>query len=154
MDFYLAAARGKGVGVFAGEEIAEGRLVFDYSGKEQNVAEIPSDFLPYAFQVDYDTYIVPPRGSVGWYINHSCNPNCVIDGRTRLVAARTIRTGEEVTVDYSTDTGWDGFEMVCSCREPGCRGTVKSYRNLDEETKKRYGRRIAPFLLDDNRRAV
>jgi len=101
----------KGMGVFAVARIEPGELVWDYQGKEEWISDIPEDVWQYTFQVDYDRYILPEKGSVGWYLNHSCEPSCVIIGRTRILALSTIEPGDEITFDYSTNVGWDGFTM-------------------------------------------
>jgi uncharacterized protein len=141
----------KGRGVFAAKRIEAGEEIWDYAGKEESIHDIPEDLWRYCFQVDYDTYVVPERGSVGWYINHSCEPNCVILGRTRVVALRRIEPGEEVTFDYSTNVGWDGFSMECACGAKGCRKVVKSYSHLPEALKGRYGACVSGFLLRPSR---
>ena len=59
-------------------------------------------------------------GNIARYINHSCTPNCytIVKGETIwIVAARTIRKGEELTYDYSTD-GPGHIQCRCS---PGCK---------------------------------
>jgi uncharacterized protein len=137
----------KGKGVFAAAAIEPGETVWDFEGKEEWIWEIPKEFWEYCFQVDYDRYVQPERGSPGWYINHSCSPNCAIMGRTRIVALRRIEPGEEVTFDYSTNVGWDGFKMKCKCGAPSCRKVVRSYQYLSPETKGRYGACVSPFLL-------
>jgi len=58
-------------------------------------------------------------GNLSRFINHSCRPNCwieVVDKTIWIRASRTIRHGEELTYDYSTD----GEQTIpCRCR-PGC----------------------------------
>jgi SET domain-containing protein len=39
--------------------------------------------------------------SIGWYLNHSPRPNVRISGMT-AETVRPIRSGEELTVDYSS----------------------------------------------------
>ena|ERR1035437_3337322 len=134
-------------GVFAARRIEPSELVWDYTGDERWIKDIPSELWPYCFQVDYDRYVVPEEGSAGWFMNHSCEPNCVIMGKSRVVALRRIEPGEEVTFDYSTNVGWDDFSMVCKCGATGCRKTVRSYRFLPEELKGHYGACISAFLL-------
>jgi uncharacterized protein len=143
----IAEAGPKGKGVFATARIDPGELVWDYEGMEQWISEIPEELWQFAFQVDYDRYIVPERESVGWYLNHSCAPNCVILGKTRIVALSTIEPGEEVTFDYSTNVGWDGFTMECRCGARGCRKVIRSYRYLSPELRGRYGACVSRFLL-------
>jgi SET domain-containing protein len=143
----VGEAGGKGKGVFAGKRIEPGELVWDYSGDEKWVKDIPSELWQYCFQVDYDRYVVPEKGSPGWFMNHSCEPNCVIMGRTKVVALRRIEPKEEVTFDYSTNVGWDGFSMECKCGLKGCRKIVRSYSSLPDELKGRYGACVSGFLL-------
>jgi uncharacterized protein len=140
-------AGAKGKGVFAAGRIEPGELVWDYAGEEKWINDIPPDLWRYCFQVDFDRYVVPEEGSAGWFMNHSCEPNCVILGDTRVVAHRRIEQGEELTFDYSTNVGWEGFSMECTCGSKGCRGTVKSYGHLPKALKGRYGACVSAFLL-------
>jgi uncharacterized protein len=138
----------KGKGVFAVARLEPGELVWDYEGKEQWISDIPEGVWQYTFQVDYDRYILPEEGSVGWYLNHSCEPSCVIIGRTRILALSTIESGDEVTFDYSTNVGWDGFTMQCRCGSKQCRRIIRSYRYLSPELRGRYGGCVSRFLLE------
>ncbi len=148
MQLVIKEAGAKGKGVFAQVTIQPGDLVVDYEGKEQWIWEIPEELWQYTFQVDYDRYILPERDSPGWYLNHSCEPNCVILGRTKVVALNKIEAGDEVTIDYSTNVGWDGFAMECRCGSFSCRRVVRSYRYLDRGLKLRYGACVSRFLLE------
>jgi uncharacterized protein len=143
----VGEAGSKGKGVFAVARLEPGDLVWDYAGEEKWIRDIPEELWRYAFQVDYDRYIVPEEGSPGWYLNHSCEPNCLIMGRTRVVALRTIEPGEEVTFDYSTNVGWDGFSMQCGCGAKSCRKVIRSYRYLSPQLKGSYGACVSAFLL-------
>ncbi len=143
----IGEAGPKGKGVFATRRIEPLDLVWDYAGEERWIKDIPKKLWRYCFQVDYDRYVMPEKGSPGWFMNHSCKPNCVIIGRTRIVALGRIEKGDEVTFDYSTNVGWDGFSMRCHCGTKECRGTVKSYKFLPDELKMRYGACVSSFLL-------
>ncbi len=145
MRIGMAGAKGKGV--FASKRIEPGELVWDYAGDERWIEEIPKMLWRCCFQVDYDKYVVPEKGSAGWFMNHSCEPNCVITGRTKVVALRRIEPGEELTFDYSTNVGWEGFSMPCRCGTKRCRKIVRSYGYLAEELKGRYGACVSEFLL-------
>lgn len=57
-------------------------------------------------------------------VNHSCEPNAILDisGETpMLVAIRDIEEGEEITVDYN-ETEKGGILIPCSCGSEKCRG--------------------------------
>jgi uncharacterized protein len=143
----IGDAGAKGRGVFAARTIEPGELVWDYAGDEKWIKDIAPELWQYCFQVDYDRYVVPKEGSAGWFMNHSCAPNCVIMGRTRIVALRRIDSREEVTFDYSTNVGWDGFSMECKCGTKACRKVVRSYKFLPRELKGHYGACVSSFLL-------
>jgi len=62
-----------------------------------------------------DTYIDTANSKKIRYINHNCSPNCEVeDGdekRLKLFAARKIKKGEELTIDYGYEEIYDG----CKC---------------------------------------
>ena len=138
---------GRGLGVFSLSGILKGSRVVRFYGKPRWIWDIPRWEWDHLYQIDYDRYLVPSAGSFGWSINHSCSPNCAVHGERDLVAIRNIAAGEELTFDYSTNVGWDGYLMVCSCGSKACRGTVTSYQRLGGEWKERYRGMVSPFLL-------
>jgi SET domain-containing protein len=59
-------------------------------------------------------------GNIGRFINPACRPNCyfqVVDKTIWIRASRLIRSGEELTYDYSTV---GDHTIRCRCR-PGCK---------------------------------
>ncbi len=147
----IGRAGDRGQGVFATTELPVSGVVIRYDGAVKWVWEIPSDLWPHCFQMDYDRYVLPREGSPGWYLNHSCEPNCVIEGAREIVAVRRILPGEELTIDYSTNVGWEGFEMECRCGSGSCRGVIRSYSFLDSALKTRYGSNVSKFLTSRRR---
>ena len=135
----------RGEGVFATRGIPASTKVATFRGTPRWIWDIPEYLWPHTFQVGYDRYVLPRRNSVGWLINHSCNPNCIISGMS-IVTKRKIRRGEELTFDYSSDVDWPGFRMACRCGSPNCRGVIRAYRFLPKKLKLRYGRHVAPFI--------
>jgi len=117
-----------GWGVYAAQTIEEDARIVEYKGQLISQAEAwrrEQRYLPrrriWIFTIDdrraRDAAV---GGNVGRYVNHACNPNCYTDvvGQTIwILAARRIRTGEELTYDYNTD-GAAG--IACLCR-PRCR---------------------------------
>ena len=53
------------------------------------------------------------------YANHSCNPNCGIKDKMKLVAIKSIKKDEEITFDYATLKL--RIKMQCQCGSPNCR---------------------------------
>ena len=76
--------------------------------------------------IDEDVHLVLPPATLAHFGNHSCEPNLWHDGPFNLVARRDIGAGEELTLDYGTNSGADGFTMQCDCGVPRCRGQVTS----------------------------
>ena len=146
VPFRIGDCGPKGRGVFATRLIPAATRVATYGGKTKWIWDIPQDKWPHTFQVGYDRYRVPKRNSVGWLINHSCDPNCVVSGMS-IVTARDVQRGEELTFDYSSDVDWPGFAMVCRCGSASCRGVVKAYRFIPRSVKLRYGSHVAPYIL-------
>ena len=103
-----------GVGVIAICAIPADTLVF--RGEDERVAWVRREEvrrMPKAIRalyedfgmVDGDMLGVPPslnRLSVGWYVNHSDEPNVAAGDDGRFRTLRRIREGEELTADYRT----------------------------------------------------
>ncbi|RYB02567.1 SET domain-containing protein-lysine N-methyltransferase [Lichenibacterium ramalinae] len=111
----LGVSPGLGVGVFALRDIPQGTNPF--RGETAALARIPAatveaiadpaarrmylDFCPLV-----DGHFLAPSSfnamTVSWYMNHSDRPNIACDPDLNFLAARPIRAGEELTVDYRT----------------------------------------------------
>jgi SET domain-containing protein len=98
----------QGIGVFTLAPIKKNQKI--PLSAENDARIIPESELARLPKV-YHQYHVPdveqnwwgPRDyhcmSIGWYLNHSKNPN--LDVATNFVAVRRIKKGEELTIDYS-----------------------------------------------------
>ena len=117
-------------GVYATEFIPAGRKVIEYTGERINRRETKRRAnereLTYLFTLDkYWTIDGSVDGSGAQYINHCCEPNLVariVRGHILYIAARDIRPGEELTVDYHFDA--DVEKVPCACGSVRCRGTI------------------------------
>ena len=76
--------------------------------------------------VDEDAHLVLPSGSVVHFCNHSCDPTAWHAGLYELTARRDLDLDEELTIDYGTHSGADGFVMTCRCGARECRGRISS----------------------------
>lgn len=87
-----------------------------------------------------------PDGYPVWrFMNHGCEPNVVLRGRT-FVAMRFVPAGEELTFDYDS-TEWDmASPFRCHCSSPFCRGTIRGYRHLSVVARQQL-KQVAPHLL-------
>jgi len=60
-------------------------------------------------------------------INHSCNPNCEVDGiglKLWIFALRNIQKGEELSYDYGFGYDKDYKQFVCKCGSNNCVGYI------------------------------
>lgn len=101
-----------GIGVFATHGIKSGTHLRLFGDKETiNLRSMsrPKEEVPEVFRnycMDRGNELICPldfgQMPVGWYLNHSKNPNAVPDNDYRWYAARDIASGEEVTIDYNS----------------------------------------------------
>jgi [histone H3]-lysine36 N-trimethyltransferase len=115
-------APGKGFGLFTNEDLKPGQFVYEYYGelislKELNrrMNESVSERHLYAMQLNSRTFLDSrKKGSIGRFINHSCEPNCQIEvwnscGRLHvgIFTTASIAASEELTFDYQVHTDTD-----------------------------------------------
>jgi SET domain-containing protein len=123
-------------GVYAQESIPANRKVIEYTGERVNRREAKrrgEGKFTYLFAVDnYWTLDGAVGGSGAEIINHSCEPNLVsrvMKGHVLYMSLRSIRPGEELTVDYHLD--WNPPVTPCQCGTPKCRGTLELKRRRE-----------------------
>ena len=112
-----------GRGIFANKDFKKGEIVVRHKLKELSSEEYNKLPLKEKRFVGIDGkkylfFLSPAR-----YVNHSCNPNTKVKGKTD-VAIRDIRKGEEITNYYKDDDVT--FKMVCNCGSKSCRGIIKN----------------------------
>jgi SET domain-containing protein len=125
------------VGVFALETIPRGKRIIEYTGERLTKAQVRRRFLrnlrigarrknAYFSRVNRRWIVDGAVGGTGAeLINHSCDPNISArraGGQILYFSRRTIRTGEELTVDYHYAK--DESKTPCRCGSPKCRGTM------------------------------
>jgi SET domain-containing protein len=113
-----------GRGVFATRTIPKNKRVIDYAGEKISNREslrrerrhIKRRHI-WCFKLTNRTVIdAGVGGNLARFINHSCQPNCYIEiekGTIWIRAAKTIRSGQELTYNYNTDG--EG-QIRCHCR--------------------------------------
>ncbi len=128
--------------MFASRAIARGEWIIEYAGERLTDAECEArsvDWVPgetyhtMFFEVSADLVIDGGTGgNASRFINHSCEPNCIVEiagERVHIHAARDIAPGEELTFDYAYE--WEARyppQMLeshrCVCGAPRCRGSI------------------------------
>ncbi len=127
-----------GLVLFAAEDIEGGQFVLEYATEKIRhvVADIREKCYKekgigdlYLFTLDQD-YVLDAahRGSMGRFINHSCNPNVtaridIVHNQKRIVfySKRKIRKSREITYDYCFGAEEEGKKVACLCKLSNCR---------------------------------
>ncbi len=144
-------AGGKGWGSFATTAIAAGETVACFGGWVVDGAKLSTfteDRQHRTIQVDADLYLVSgDTPEAGDMLNHSCEPNCGLQGTQLLVAMRDIAPGEELSFDYAMCDASDYDEFPCLCEAPGCRGVVTGSDWRDPSLQERYAGWFSPYIV-------
>ena len=115
----------KGMGAYVVEPIEAGETVAAFGGwlaDEAELRSLPAERISRTMQVDEHLYLVSGEsGDPGDYVNHSCTPNCGLDGG-----------------DY------DEFDCLCGSRD--CRGVVTGRDWQLPELQSRYAGWFSPYL--------
>jgi hypothetical protein len=146
----------KGLGLYAVRDLKKGDLI--YSDEEQpvrlatlqyvtenwNEREMRS-FHTYAWPLSADIYAIGDLDPSNWKpLNHSCDPNMMING-LQYIARRDIAYDEELTMDYATYDPTHSFSS-CWCGAVECRKTIQPNEYREEWFQKRYGTYVSPHV--------
>jgi uncharacterized protein len=112
-----------GLGLFAVATIAKGDIIVEYLGPR-----IPTSLAreldrrranKYLFEIDRRwTIDGKARSNLARYVNHACRPNAeavLLRGRMVYRAAKRIRPGEEITINYGEEHVQLYFHDGCKC---------------------------------------
>lgn len=128
---YLDRSIIHGIGLFADEDIPEGRVVWEFSAQvdlvfgkaewerllEYCAPESMEQIRKYSYKEGQRYYVCFDNAQ---FMNHDPARANVISGDTldSMVAARAIRTGEELLCDYFEYSDPDDYNL-CQIRRPG-----------------------------------
>jgi uncharacterized protein len=146
VHIWIGKSRIAGKGLFAGQDILKETIITRYSGTKiakaqsahalaQGNAYICS--LNARYDIDGNTLQNNAR-----YINHSCDPNCVLQTTGRalwVVALRDIREGEELTYQYNYVYDPERYtDFPCFCGAKTCVGYIVDARYWEVITQQNY----------------
>jgi uncharacterized protein len=141
-----------GKGMFATKLIKIGEIVFIHGGHiltrdEMFYSEVIGSYLP----LDDNFYIGAKNNKeekrVKLWVNHSCNPNCVIRGEITFIAMKNIQVGEELNIDYATVDN-EEYKFTCTCASVTCRKVITGFDWKLPEIQKKYQGFFARYLSD------
>ena len=122
-------------GLYASKNIKEGTKIIEYVGKIISNKEVEKNPK---FDNSKDIYLfdlnnkVSLDGDYNWntarLINHSCNPNCEVEGKGLklwISAIKNIKKGEELSYDYGFSYSKEDLKnFVCRCGSKKCCGYI------------------------------
>ena len=121
-------------GLCASKNISAGSRIIEYIGKIISNKEV--DKNP-KFDNTKDIYLFDINnrlsldGDYKWntarLINHSCNPNCEVEGKGSklwITAIKDIKKDEELSYDYGFSYDSDYKQFPCKCRSKNCVGYI------------------------------
>ena len=121
-------------GLYAKKDIAPGTRIIQYIGKlitkkqTENNDKFDNDKDIYLFNLNkrYDL-----DGDFKWntarLINHSCDPNCEVEGKGLklwIISIRDINKNEELTYDYGFSFDENYKDFPCKCGSKNCCGYI------------------------------
>jgi len=120
-----ADAAREGLGVFATKPFKAGECIGFFSGRETNVRSRMS------LQFGENFFVEPGETDPFRNLNHACDPSARFEGRD-LFAARALRPGDAITIDYNAHEDVLSAPFDCRCGAARCVGTVRGRRALSE----------------------
>jgi SET domain-containing protein len=136
----------QGKGLFSDVDIQRGEVLWEIVGEKIQHEYNPrlAAENPNWIGTGPEEWLMMGPGDIAIYLNHSCEPNVIVNEKLEIIAMRAIRKNEELLLDYSTTELDPYWKMECSCGARDCRKILRSFQYLPEELRKRYGKFIAP----------
>ena len=150
-NLYIKDSFIQGVGVFSGVNLAAGTILFEIKGERVVHPEYDpylADKNPNWMGIGYCEWIIMYPNHNGLYVNHSCNPNVIVNDKLQVVTFTPVKAHEELTMDYSTTELDPDWQMECNCGEDNCRKTLRSFQFLPRQIQSKYAKYIAPVYAE------
>ncbi len=113
-----------------------GTIVEKYEGLIVGWEEVPLNEICHVLLVSDKNWMIISTDAR--YINHSCDPNCIINDSLEVITTRPVKKDEELTVRYNivhkneNPGAWDPrWSFRCLCGSSACQGHVNKYINED-----------------------
>jgi serine/threonine protein kinase len=181
VEVFDAGRKGWGLRLAPGASARKGQLLCEYVGEilprhemDQRMSKSGLGLSKlYMMSLGKGLYLdARYRGGVARFINHSCEPSCIMEhwtvaGKTRcaVIALQDLSEGGELTFDYQWETRPGRVRTKCLCGMLSCRGFVEvddldadqaqdcfrapSQEVLDAPGQSLVGKRVSVFWSDD-----
>jgi hypothetical protein len=133
LDLYnnVTVRQGEGLTseLIAATDMTSGQCILDFSNLKTTLVPLYTT-VQVDTELHVDTTQVPLR-----YMNHSCDPNCIVDTTNKVVVTlKAIGVGEAITFFYPS-TEWDMAQpFACWCGSTQCVKVVKGAKYLPRAT--------------------
>jgi hypothetical protein len=150
IEFYKNESLIDGKGIFAGEFIPKGTIVYYCGSNDTYLSKNEFQFLSEEKRAQLFKYGVEDEAG-NWLVtdgdaNHSCDANILslfIDSQYCDIAVKDIHADDEITIDYGLFYSSFPWTMACKCRSSLCRKTVGSGISVNTETQELWHSRIS-----------
>ena len=158
-DTYVSSSNIHGLGHFTKKHIPKNTIVVVFGGipfKKEDAKVFKrgsqEEWLFYASNLPISNgfMIGHPSFFIKRPINHSCDPNLVIEGQIVTRAYRDISPDEELCLDYGTITDdAQRYTIIekCLCKTRCCRKQITSYDWKESALQEKYGSHFSISLL-------
>ncbi len=145
-----------GKGLFATAFISKDEFICGFYGTiyiSERGAALPESVANHLIQFDRDKFRDSAIDSIARYSNHSCEPNCGINGLFDLVAMKEIQPGEELVWDYAMteNLDWQVPGGKCLCESKTCRRVILPHRELPDAIKEKYKNYTSEWIKKEGR---
>ena len=124
------------IGLFAARKINKGVIIADAAKMDEHfVSWVAYNKADKKTQIKIQQFCLQTKDgffapadlnylSVPWYMNHSCSYNVGFDNKGNFITTRTIKSGEELALDYGLAISNPDFKMSCKCNSKNCRKNI------------------------------
>jgi SET domain-containing protein len=139
----------QGKGLFPDIDITRGTVLFEIVGEKIRHEYDPrlAKENPNWIGTGYEEWLTLGPGDIAIFLNHSCEPNVIINEKLQLVAMQPVKAHEELLLDYSTTELDPYWQMDCHCGAKSCRHVLKSFQFLPPELQNKYSKYLSPVFV-------
>jgi hypothetical protein len=116
--------------------LKKSEIVQEIRGKIVPWDKIPESEICYVILIEDNKWMTIDTDAR--YLNHSCDPNCIIDDELNIITVRSVKEGEELTISYNivneneNPGPWDPkWTFKCECGSINCQGIIDKYVTID-----------------------
>jgi hypothetical protein len=144
-QFIIKKAGDKGNGLFTTQSYPKGTIILKFEGitiTRTDIKDFSGQAASCLLQIGPELYL-DLKGDFSFFANHSCNPNTgikVVANNAFLISIQDIKSGDELSYDYSTTSTEDNstFILNCNCSKFKCRKLISGFDTLTQEQKQKY----------------